>query len=811
MYRGLLLGLILAVAACGGRNAPNSSDGGGDGPVVKGDGPVVIKDGNPIPDGPIVVPDAPITDGEIVPPDGPIIESDGALKPDVIVQPDLGVLDNDTCARATPVPLVNGAAQITGNTQGAVNEYGTAINCGSLTTAYNGNQRYYKFSLKANTSYRFTYGTQYSSERLYIFRTCGINTINTDCASNGATGGTTTSATQTDLLFTPTADGDYIVAIDSTSAQNNAAGPFTLTVQSFVLPTNITCANAQALTFTAGKVMVTGTTAVAQNEFGTQINCGSTTQIFSAPQVYYKINATAGRTYNVTLASRFNGARFYAFAGACDPTNINSGCSSAGVTGLVSGTINNGQTDSLTFSPTTSGSYTIVVDSTTPTAVGDFDLTIEEFTPPANSTCATAQTLTLTNGKAAVKATTLGAPNEFGTQIVCNQTQGVNMAGPQVYYKVTLSAAKTYKMVFSPQYPARWYLFGNSCQVADINATCAASGIDGDLVNNTTDTRLFTPLADGTYTIAIDSRNDTNYGAFDFSIEEFAAPTNATCATAQQLTLVNGKASVTGTTFGAANEYGTQIVCNQTQGVNMAGPQVYYKVDLQANQAYKLTLSPLFPSRWYLFASACTAQAINASCATTGIDGDVVNDGDTVSRVFTPTAAGSYTIAVDSRNDNWFGDFTLSIETFTVPTNTTCATSQALTIPPAPQTTTITGDTTGSTNEYGNQINCSNFPMSPSFSGPQLYYTLALLTARTYGITFTPSYSGARLYVARANCSGQAIDGDCASNGTNGGVVALPNGQTSVTVPFKPPADGNYLLVVDGTNGSAGAFKVDIQ
>ncbi len=312
---GMLLGaaLMVTVAACGGRNTPGNAVDGGfpDGHII-GDAPRrdAAKYDFVLPFDVAIKPDTLPSDARIVPPsDGPVVPPDGPIVFDTISHPDLGPVDNATCAKAAFVPLVNGKAQITGSTKGATNEYGTAINCGSLTSTYNGAQRYYKFSLKGGTNYRFTFADSYSNERMYIVRACGIPAINADCGSHGKTGATTVG-TENDLFFTPPATGDYIVVLDAVSTSSQSSGSFTLTVQPYTLPTNTTCSAATALTLTGGKVTVKGSTAGSQNEFGTQINCGSVMRVFSAPQVYYTLPMTVGMSYRISLKPQFTGARF---------------------------------------------------------------------------------------------------------------------------------------------------------------------------------------------------------------------------------------------------------------------------------------------------------------------------------------------------------------------------------------------------------------------------------------------------------------------------------------------------------------------
>ncbi len=808
-FLALLCFGLIAASACGGRNAPNHSDGGSIDSIVN-DAPI-ISDTEVI-DGPpdFFIGDAHLPRDAHLPPDA-LLPTDTFSPPDTIltldavVQPDLGQLDNDTCAKAAMVPLTNGAAQITGTTKGAQNEYGTAINCGSLTSTYNGAQRYYMFALKKGKSYRFTFADNYANERMYIFSACGIATINADCGSGGATGDTTTS-TENDLLFTPPADGDYIVALDAVSSSSQSSGPFTLTVQEFTPPTNTTCQNAKPLTLQNGKAAVIGaTTATSQNEFGTQINCGFGNTVLSAPQVYYKVFLTAGQGYRITMTSRYNNARFYLFGASCNPADINNDCSSKGASGLISFDTDFNETRTKIFTPTVSGTYTIAVDGTTPTLSGDFDLTIEEFATPKNTTCANAETLTLTNGAATVKSTTLGAQNEFGTQIRCDRPPMVNMAGPQVYYKVAMTAGKTYRLTYSPQYPGRWYLFGGVCQPAQINTDCAASGIGGDLVMpGDTMVRTYSPTVTGTYTIAIDSRNTTSFGDFELTVEEYTPPQNGTCAQGQTITLTGGKGSVKGDTTGIANEFGTQIRCSRN--FSLQGGQLYYKVALKAADSYRITLKPQFPSRWYFFGDTCAPQQIDQQCGQYGPGGTLVNAGNSETAFFKPAADGTYTIAVDARSSSWFGTFDLTIETYTPPTNGTCAAAQTVTVLPPGQTTTITGDTSGVPNEFGKAINCGQF--GGAFDGPQLYYKVDLKAARTYTIRLDPFFSNGRVYVARNNCKGQAIDADCDPQSANGAVAISLFNQPAVTT-FTPPADGTYLVVVDSTS-AAGAFTLEI-
>ena len=236
--------------------------------------------------------------------------------------------------------------------------------------------------------------------------------------------------------------------------------------------TNATCAKAKSVAFNGTKVTFTGTTSGNANEYGTSVNCGSYTSVMSGSQAYYKVKLTGKQNYRFSLKPAFHYARFYIF-NACGAASINSACSSQGKTGAVSAAIYSGYTGIVLFTPPSSGTYYVAVDSTNPSYGGTFSMTIEKYSVPTNFTCAKALTLTLKNKVASVNGTTVGASNEFGTSINCG-SYTATYPGNQAYYKLNMLKGHTYKITLKPTFYAVIYVFRSVCNAKNINADCGS-------------------------------------------------------------------------------------------------------------------------------------------------------------------------------------------------------------------------------------------------------------------------------------------------------------------------------------------------
>lgn len=788
------------------------------------DGPVV-----PPPDGPVVPP----TDGPVVPPpDGPVVPpADGpVIKPDMPIPPDMGPLVNDTCANAKSLSWA-GAKKITvsGTTANKNNEYGTGINCGNYNTIFSGPQEYFKITLTAGVNYRITLNPKYNYAYFYIFQSCGINPINTACASSGKTGLVSDAGYNngsTAKLFKPATSGTYYIAVDSRSTSFTYNGAYSMVIEQYTPPTNDVCSKAQKITLVNGKGSVSSSTTGANNEYGTSIGCKQTTGGqpigMDAPQLYYKVSMTAGTTYDIFVNPAYNYSGVYIFrASSCgSATNINNDCAGGSTPNGANNLYINQSGETTKFKPTLSGDYVIAIDGRTPSYHGAFQMTVTEFKPALNTKCSNASTITLSGGKATVTGNTIGVANEFGDTIRCGMSQNYALDGSQLYYKMFMSGVKNYRIRFSPNFRGRVYVWRNTCVAASITADCGSGGKTGAVSAYTysgqTSQILFTPPAGGTYHIAVDSTgtSSTYAGTFSFTVEEFSPPQNGTCAKAQKLVPTSNKVTVTGDTTGMTNEFGTQINCGSSSSSYIFdGNQLYYTIDLTAGQSYKFTLSPSFYAGMYIWGAGCYATAINAGCGSQGKTGDAswfVSNGSTRSVIFKAPTTATYHVAVDSTSSSsaYYGSFTLSVEKYVPPTNAIC--SGATLVNLGSGTTTVTGDTTGMTNEFGTAINCGN--LNTIFRGTQAYYKFNLVSGKTYTFRLTASFYYNAFYIFSGSCGMGPINASCGSGGKTGDVSSTSYSTGTKTVTFTPSTTGVYFVAVDSTQTNRfGAFTLTIQ
>ncbi|MEJ7728558.1 MAG: hypothetical protein WKG00_05035 [Polyangiaceae bacterium] len=146
-----------------------------------------------------------------------------------------------------------------------------------------------------------------------------------------------------------------------------------------VVQGNDRCANAQPISLPDGTLTIEGDTSGAADEHA-ELTCESPNVAFSFDQgqLYYRFDATAGRTYSFRLSPSFYGF-LYVFPAAvgCSFDAIQTACSSDGASGMVSPIVNPGQYGDSSFVPSTSSEYVLAVDGDT--SPGVFTLTIDEI------------------------------------------------------------------------------------------------------------------------------------------------------------------------------------------------------------------------------------------------------------------------------------------------------------------------------------------------------------------------------------------------------------------------------------------------
>jgi hypothetical protein len=673
------------------------------------------------------------------------------------------------CATPKTLTLTGGTVTESDDTSSSANEFGTDVSCGK--SSFDGPQLYYKVTLTGGQAYKITLTPTSSWDpALYAFPAsttppCDGTAIDAACTGYASDViGSGSSGVET-VMIMPATTEDWIVVADSWTS--SAMGPFTLTIEEVSVPAHSNCSSPKTLTLTGGTVTESDDTSTALNEFGALVTCGDSWFEAEGPQLYYQVSLTGGTAYRVTMTPTGWDGALYAFPSgtACTGAAIDAGC-----TGHVADDSGTGSDETILLQPTGNEDWIVVVDSWSPSAVGPFSLTIEEVTVPANSTCTGAQAVTFTANKATVTGDTLLAPNEFGTNIMCGGS--TDYVGNQLYYKVTIPASNALKLTLKPQFSAYLIVFSNAanCQAAQIDADCASAGATGDLFGSvysgSTGTFFFTPSTAGDYIFSVDASSATNSGTFELDFELIAPPSNATCATAQQITLTNGSALVNGTTIGAANEFAT-LQCGG--GTSFAGPQVYYTVDLTASTTYRFNLTPTFDGYIYLFKNAaCTENAIETDCSGTTDGGylEVAYD-ESGDIIFTPTSAGTYYVGVDSSSGSDVGDFHLFIQEHSVPTLT------------APFTFNFDGDCNGLAGSLDWQCGALSFSPSGRCESDAVPPSAAHSGTGVWATNVNDCYSG----MDNAS-SGSCTNSDTTDDSILKFNVSIPSGWTTATLTY---------------------------
>ncbi len=285
-------------------------------------------------------------------------------------------------------------------------------------------------------------------------------------------------------------------------------------------------------------------------------------------------------------------------------------------------------------------------------------------------------------------------------------------------------------------------------------------------------------------------------------------PTNSFCAKPEEINLVDGKVSVSGSTQEAVNEFKAEINCESAYGMTFpyALPQLYYKVALKAGKSYKFQVEPTTQAdfAFYLFPAdtACTSSAINKACKPLIID----KPGPRAETAIINAAEdGEIVVVVDSTLD--VGDFILSIEEIVPPQNYQCATAKKVALQNG--RLDFAGHNMGVPNEFTNMISCglkdkNDDPVK--FNGPQVYYQIDLLKDVEYAFEVTADFN-AKYYIFKS-CG--TIQDDCSSHGVSGDVAEVTFDSGKI-LRFTPASDGTYYVAVDSLYpGTFGFFELSV-
>ena len=186
------------------------------------------------------------------------------------------------------------------------------------------------------------------------------------------------------LYFKPAQSGSYTLAVDSAFSTTKAR--FTIEIDKHAPGSaGSYCSGAPTLPLAAGTATVQGDTFGGPDEFGAAVKCGHYSAL-DGPQKYHRVAMTAGKLYELELATTFDGNLYVASPQAgCTPALIEADCASKGATGHHMRV--NKKRKSLAFLPQQSGLHTVAVEGTMPNTgyAGAYTLTVTERVVPTFS------------------------------------------------------------------------------------------------------------------------------------------------------------------------------------------------------------------------------------------------------------------------------------------------------------------------------------------------------------------------------------------------------------------------------------------
>ncbi len=514
-------------------------------------------------------------------------------------------------------------------------------------------------------------------------------------------------------------------------------------------------------------------------------SCGGAS--VNGPEHIYKLYLTQPSILNATLFSVQESEVVLYLRKTCDAASSELACSAAdrhAFTGFGSQAL-------------TPGTYYLFADMKQASSnEAGFGLVLEAFAPATNHTCATAQTLTLTNGKAHVEIPEIGASSHT-TSGTCTE-----MPGPELVYKVNVPANSMIAIdVHSPSSIVPGVYFRKACDPEDTSENeLFCSGLDGS--NNSNWGKQLslskTVKLAGEYFLYIDTALAGTHGAlsFDLAITPMHfLPENDYCAdpfpSSAKLAFSYDQASAAGRIEDASNLSAGKCKV-------MPGPDKVYSFTLPFRRSMLAKLTAEFASGLYL-RSACAERESEFGplpCATGSAN-------KTITVGHPNLEAGTYYLWVDSTDAAATGAFNLSVslgDVSVVMTGDTCE------LPGIPLEYVSTSPTAQKATSIGNTLlaDSTTTGTCASMLGGDLYYELHLESAKKVDIKLTPlgSWTGPAL-VLRTACGDTSLISQLGcTSATNSNALTL----TKRSLPA-----GDYVIWVETlANAQRGEFMLEV-
>jgi hypothetical protein len=709
-------------------------------------------------------------------------------------------LNNNHCKGATLLSWVGGKATGSGDLSKATNTVDLTYPNGCNLKSTPGPDQFYEVSVVAGKVYKVTVDNAPAGVPLwpvfvYVFESCN-NPSGTCLAGTPSPGPLGSSVT-----FTAQKTGTLLIGVDGPSM--GQLGPFTVTVEELKPYKNDTCATAASLTWSGGKATASDDLALANNDLDMTYPNGCNLKSTPGPDLFYKVSVVASKAYRVTVTQTGTApgpmpsfpAMIYVFESCADPKGT-----------CIAGTPSPGPMgSSVTFTAKKTGTLYVGVDSySSPYGPAPFTLTVQEHIPPTNNTCATAAALALsgTPGKATVTGDSSMATSDVNLTYPnkCNISSTV---GPDVFYSLKVTLGQGYKVTVSPTGTYPWssivYVF-ESC--ADPAGTC----LSGSSYGSAGSVATFSAKKTGTVYIAVDSSSSSSYGSgpFTLTVEEYQAPKNDTCASAQVLTLSGTpkKATASGDTSLATNAE-SLLYPNSCNLKGAPGPELFYALPVEKGKGYAIQVAtstspvpppgPVPPPTWmpvvYVFDSCSNA-------AGTCIAGSQSYSPTGPTVTFIAGSTKTVYIAVDSSSSSTYssGPFTLTVEETTY--KPVCTIVKPLTFD-ASGVAKATGDTSTASNDV---TLAGSSCYQNATAGGDLFYSVALAAGKTYTVTLSGAFDPVLFLFTDCN----SPTGSCLLASDKKGYG------TTETLSITPGSNTTYYIGVDSTAGG-GSFALTVK
>lgn len=447
------------------------------------------------------------------------------------------------------------------------------------------------------------------------------------------------------------------------------------------------------------------------------------------------------------------------------------------------------------FLPYAVGDLYFFIDGWDSSASGESTVTVSFGTaipPPANDTCAAAMPLTFVMGRASASGDTTGANNsntlspDGGPAPSPTCTATAQLYGQDVVYAFTVGQGKNVAVSLSAP-------DAGLDPAVYVRRSCESTSAADELACND-GTFTLTNLDAGTYYLWVDGLNGT-FGPFDLSVSvsDFAVPPpNDVCFSdgGSGATVVPPDGgTLTGTLAGATSHIASS--CGAA-----GSPDVAYTITLTQTSDLVATVSTtdLTMQPVVFIRPDCSTNGFELACAAATAGG----------RSATATALnvmpGTYAIWVESVTTS--APFTLGVQVRPatgIPTNDLCTGAIALTPPQ-----TVTGTTRTAAD------NASSAPCSAG-AGADVFYSVSLAQRSMLTAKVSPTEDGGgwlpAVYLRGATAC--RPDGGVDGGGFPGCATGGGPGDPAELVVATLDA-GTYLLVVDGLNGTRGAFSLDV-